>query len=536
MSDFESDFMDEEYEDYEYSEDESEKQSTGPSQPSQLHTQATFTSDGGFDDDDEDFFDDGGDFEPILNGLKKKKPWEVEFAVYNPHDLQEKQEAIVSRLEPMLALSRDTTALLLHEFLWKEDPLLESFLMDRDRTLARVGLPESPSGPPQLETGDESFTCEVCFCGGASEQFLRLGCGHRFCSDCYTTYVSGKVLEGESWRIRCAAPKCTVLVGLDAAQLLLHGKPELERYKENLTRSFVKELSTMAWCPAPNCEYAVECQVPQAAWSYSIPTVHCRCGTSFCFGCRLEDHVPAPCDLVARWVQKCKDDSETSNWIKANTKECIKCKSTIEKNGGCNHMTCRECRHEFCWVCMGPWNEHGQSFYSCNRFDEDSSKNARDSVSKSRAMLERYLHYFTRFNNHEQSAKLARKLLAATEKNMEQIQREHTMSWIEVQFLSDAVDVLSMCRSTLKWSYVLGYYMVSDNQKIIFENNQSDLEMATEHLNELVENPISEDGPSIEEFKRMVIDKSTYVRSRWETILADIIAGLQENRWQFSAE
>ncbi|KAJ2311412.1 hypothetical protein H4R23_003043, partial [Coemansia sp. Cherry 401B] len=148
----------------------------------------------------------------------------------------------------------------------------------------------------------------------------------------------------------------------------------------------------------------------------------------------------------------------------------------------------------------------------------------------------RYLHYFTRYNNHEQSAKLARKLLAATEKNMEQIQREHTLSWIEVQFLSDAVDVLSVCRSTLKWSYVLGYYMVSDNQKLIFENNQSDLEMATEHLNELVENPISDDGPSIEDFKRMVIDKTTYVRSRWETILADIIAGLQENRWQFADE
>ncbi|KAJ2844698.1 hypothetical protein IWW36_005081, partial [Coemansia brasiliensis] len=325
MSDFESDFMDEDYEDYEYSEDESDKQLLGPSQASQLHTQATFTSDGGFgdDNDDEDFFGDGGDFEPVLNGLKKKKPWEVDFAVYNPHDLQEKQEAIVSRLEPMLALSRDTTSLLLHEFLWKEDPLLESFLMDRGRTLARVGLPESPSGAPQLETGDESFTCEVCFCGGANEQFLRLSCGHRFCGDCYTTYISGKVLEGESWRIRCAAPKCTVLVGLDAAQLLLQGRPELERYKQNLTRSFVKELSTMAWCPAPNCEYAVECQVPQAAWSYTIPTVHCRCGASFCFGCRLEDHVPAPCNLVARWQQKCKDDSETSNWIKANTKECI---------------------------------------------------------------------------------------------------------------------------------------------------------------------------------------------------------------------
>ncbi|KAJ2823745.1 hypothetical protein GGI24_003601, partial [Coemansia furcata] len=161
----------------------------------------------------------------------------------------------------------------------------------------------------------------------------------------------------------------------------------------------------------------------------------------------------------------------------------------------------------------------------------DSSKNARDSVSKSRAQLERYLHYYTRYNNHEQSVKLARQLLATTEKNMEQMQREMTLSWIEVQFLSDAVDVLSVCRMTLKWSYVLAYYMMSDNQKIIFENNQSDLEMATEQLNELVENPIGQ--WSIEDIKRKIIDKSTYVKSRWETLLSDTSLGLQENRWQF---
>ncbi|KAJ2799196.1 hypothetical protein H4R21_003636 [Coemansia helicoidea] len=443
---------------------------------------------------------------------------------------------MVGRLEPLLALSAETTMLLLRCYLWKEESLLEDFLTDQDGTLAKVGLPEHPPSP-RIETGDDTFVCEICYCDGSDEQFLALWCGHRFCSDCYRTYVRSKVLESESWRIRCPAPKCKTLVGLEPARLVLAGDTAaLERYEENLTRSFVNDLSTFAWCPAPNCEYAVECQVPRSAWTTMVPAVRCRCGKAFCFGCKLDDHSPAPCYLVERWMQKCRNDSETSNWIKANTKECIKCKSTIEKNGGCNHMTCRECRHEFCWVCMGPWSEHGQSYYNCNRFDDDASKNARDSVSKSRAMLERYLHYFTRYNNHEQSARLARKLLAATEKNMEQIQREHTLSWIEVQFLSEAIDVLSMCRSTLKWSYVLGYYMLSDNQKTIFEDNQSDLEMATETLNELVENPISKDGPSIEEFKRLVIDKTTYVRTRWETILADIVVGLQENRWQFETE
>ena len=56
----------------------------------------------------------------------------------------------------------------------------------------------------------------------------------------------------------------------------------------------------------------------------------------FCFGCPIEtDHRPVVCGVATMWMQKCRDDSETANWIKSNTKECTKCQSTIEKNGGC---------------------------------------------------------------------------------------------------------------------------------------------------------------------------------------------------------
>lgn len=61
---------------------------------------------------------------------------------------------------------------------------------------------------------------------------------------------------------------------------------------------------------------------------------------SFCFGCGLPDHQPCICPVVKFWLKKCADDSETANWISANTKECPKCHSTIEKNGGCNVGCC----------------------------------------------------------------------------------------------------------------------------------------------------------------------------------------------------
>ncbi|KAJ2583163.1 hypothetical protein GGH95_001149 [Coemansia sp. RSA 1836] len=560
MSDCQSDgYMDEDYDDYEYSEDESvvSISSSGSSRPGNVHTRAAaaaaaaatstapsqsqisapaesqtqYSADLGYDDEDDDFFGDDNDFERAMGAGPTKKAWAVDFKVYDPDGLRVTQKDTIDRMVPLLAVSRDTTTLLLRCYLWREEPLVEDFIADPERTLAKSGLIAHPKAPC-IESGNDEFTCEICYASGADESYLGLTCGHRFCTDCYATYATGKIREGESWRIRCPAPKCKTLLGEESARLLLiEHKDVLGRYEDNLTRSFVNDLDSFTWCPAPNCQYAVECLVPRSAMDTIIPTVNCKCGKAFCFGCKLDDHMPAPCFLVDKWMKKCKDDSETANWLKANTKECTKCKSTIEKNGGCNHMTCRECHYHFCWVCMGPWDEHGQQYYACNRFNEDSSKNARDSVSKSRAMLERYLHYYTRYNNHEQSVKLARQLLATTEKNMEHMQREMTLSWIEVQFLSDAVDVLSVCRTTLKWSYVLAYYMSSDNQKIIFENNQSDLEMATEQLNELVENPIGQ--WSNEEIKRKIIDKSTYVKSRWETLLSDTSLGLQENRWQF---
>ncbi len=157
----------------------------------------------------------------------------------------------------------------------------------------------------------------------------------------------------------------------------------------------------LKWCPAPSCSFAMECHLTSADdLLHTVPSVTCRCGHTFCFGCPETHHEPIPCLLLRLWRKKCKDDSETANWLTANTKECPKCFASIEKNGGCNHITCRKCQHHFCWVCLGSWQNHTGDAYACNRYRDKGDK-----VSASRQQLERYLHYYTRFANHANSLK-----------------------------------------------------------------------------------------------------------------------------------
>lgn len=59
-----------------------------------------------------------------------------------------------------------------------------------------------------------------------------------------------------------------------------------------------------------------------------------------------------------------------------------------------------------------------------------------------------------------------------TEKKMEEMQLTTDLTWIEVQFMKKAVDVVENCRTTLKWTYAMAYYLQNGNQKAMFEDNQ----------------------------------------------------------------
>ena len=87
------------------------------------------------------------------------------------------------------------------------------------------------------------------------------------------------------------------------------------------------------------------------------------------------------------------------------------------------------------------------------------------------------------------------------------------MSYVEVQFLQKAVDILFECRRTLMYTYVFAYYLKKNNQVEIFEVNQKDLDGATECLSEYMEREIWT-FTNLVELKIKVQDKYRYLYYR----------------------
>lgn len=146
---------------------------------------------------------------------------------------------------------------------------------------------------------------------------------------------------------------------------------------------------------------------------------------------------------------------------------------------------------------MTDWSHHGSAFYNCNRYqDADGATQKSKQVilvknciaivhlqcvtfwviyiniqESSRAALERYLFYFNRYHNHSQSLKKENKLRTNVKRKMDSLM-ERDMSWVEVQFLQQAVETLQKSRQILMFTYVFAFYLQRSNPTDIFEQNQ----------------------------------------------------------------
>jgi len=343
-------------------------------------------------------------------------------------------------------------------------------------------------------------------------------------------YVTSKVKDEGQCYFQCMQDGCHTVVDEPSIKKLVN-KDIHERYIELTLQSYVSVRPDLRFCPQPSCTETVLCPGGKGStFLTEVPIVHCGQGHTFCFGCGLDsDHRPIICKFVSIWLKSAREDAGTMEWIKAHTRSCPRCDNSIEKAGGCNRILCRHCKFQFCWLCRRNWDVHGYNNEICNTWKDPEPDEVKTEAKRN---LEKWLFYFDRFNNHELSSRLDQELLERTKDKMLVIQESSELSWIETKFMQDAVQELTACRQTLKWTYAMAYFLASGSKKQIFEDIQADLEKAVEDLSQLLDESIEEE--SVKSLRQRMLDKTVYVRMRHELVLRDTAEGLAEGRWEWN--
>ena len=195
---------------------------------------------------------------------------------------------------------------------------------------------------------------------------------------------------------------------------------------------------------------------------------------------------------------KNKSESENITWMIANTKNCPKCQRPIEKNQGCNHMTCNMCKYEFCWMCMGDWKDHGSAtggYYKCNKYEEiKNKKDSKNSITSAEAIrekaqheLKKYMFFFERYQNHMKAGEHAKEMSPKIKILIDKLIGEKSYPVAELTFLETALDIVIKCRKVLKWTYAYGFYLEDVKEKNLFEDAQEQLEKNCDRLHEYLE-------------------------------------------------
>ncbi|KMS65486.1 hypothetical protein BVRB_035510 [Beta vulgaris subsp. vulgaris] len=87
------------------------------------------------------------------------------------------------------------------------------------------------------------------------------------------------------------------------------------------------------------------------------------------------------------------------------------------------------------------------SFYRCNKYEEAKAKGESSTVlekeeqkmQEARNALQKYMFYFTRFDNHQKSIQFARKTRQDAETRMQQLRDIQGTNYQDVQFVLNAV-------------------------------------------------------------------------------------------------
>ena len=460
------------------------------------------------DYEDEDMFED--EDEPAAT--RREEPHET---VMSGLDLVKEQNEQIGQIASLFEVPPVNASVLLRKFHWNVEKLIEQYYDDPARVLEKAGISvkrQKSGGPSDEGGGSDEITCLVCFCDvPRAESSPNDRCGHRFCNDCWAGHLGVQIKEGNANAIVCMADKCSALVELALVQALVDA-PTFAQYARFAQKQFVDENPFLKWCPAAGCENVIKVR------DLGRAEVRCSCSMLFCFGCVREAHFPLTCEQLNSWEDKNASDAGTGQWMQANTKRCKKCNVRVEKNGGCNWISCK-CGHQFCYFCHSTDpGHHGQPCNAPPSKDEQSAQSE----------LDYYMHYFDRWNGHRLSQQFETKLREDAMAKMDELVADNSATHLlsEVQHLADATETLIECRRVLKSTYPFAFYLDKGSEKDLFENLQARLEGQTELLSAALEAKEAMQPDTFTEHRQKLVLLSSDARLRLQHLRSGVEEGL----------
>ena len=190
-----------------------------------------------------------------------------------------------------------------------------------------------------------NHSCEICYETLKPQDIrkYRPPCKHVICKECIFHYIADKINEASVLDIRCFFYECThVFTNEYIEYIISHDNALLTKYKAFKTKAQIQRDPNKKFCPFPNCEHYLQKDLKGNKY------VMCKIGHKYCFECLQEWHGDNECIEII--------DKDFQLWAKDKViKRCPQCQFYIEKNEGCNHITCQQCGYEFCWLCLGEY-------------------------------------------------------------------------------------------------------------------------------------------------------------------------------------
>uniref|UniRef100_A0A915PSB3 RBR-type E3 ubiquitin transferase n=1 Tax=Setaria digitata TaxID=48799 RepID=A0A915PSB3_9BILA len=250
----------------------------------------------------------------------------------------------------------------------KSDELLKTFIEFDDQAT-------------QDDFEAEWYDCEVCFASKRGKECIRfMQCGHVFCTECVSAYYHQKLQDNAIRQLDCLNDGCDNPATQAQIRLVFTDK-EFEVYEQRLLEGTLDLMSDVVACPRISCQAPVIIDGGEGSSLASCSL----CYYSFCVLCKKAYHGIESCSLTSESRLKLLDQLETATasqldeiyrryggkkhlhqmletlkseqWIETNSKPCPSCQAKIEKNDGCNKMTCTKCGNYFCWLCGAVLNK-----------------------------------------------------------------------------------------------------------------------------------------------------------------------------------